>query len=142
MPARIMVVNDTKEILELFDELLTEEGYETHLYSYGIHDLDEIKRVGPDLIILDYIIGEERNGWQLLQKLKMDRTTARIPVIVCTGAVREVREMEGWLREKGVGIVLKPFDIEDLLNEVARVLKDVGLEAQPAEERPDTHDDH
>src|SRR3712207_876903 len=98
----ILVVNDTPEILELFRELLEGEGYRVSLYSYAFRDLDEIKRAKPDLLILDFIIGGEDHGWQLLQKLKMDRATADLPVIVCTAAVGVVRELEGRLREKNV----------------------------------------
>ena len=136
MAVRIMVVNDTKEILELFEEILTEEGYEVVTYSYAIHDLDEIKRVQPDLLILDYMIGDEKTGWQLLQKLKMDRETARIPVVVCSGAVRRLRELEGWLREKRVGVVLKPFEIDDLLIEVRRMVEGKGVDLEPLEQEP------
>ena len=117
-PRKILVVNDTQEILDLFREILEEAGYEVSIYSYAFRDLDEIKKIAPDLIILDYIIGGEEYGWQLLQKLKLDRETVGTPVIVCTAAVRQVREMEGRLREKGVGVILKPFDIDDLLLEV------------------------
>ena len=122
MPARIMVINDTQEILELFEDLLTEEGYEVVLYSYSIQDMREIERVKPDLIILDHIMGGEAMGWQTLQKLKMKRATAKIPVVVCTAAVQAAQEMEGYLKSKGVGLVLKPFDIEDLLDAVKRAL--------------------
>ena len=122
MAPRIMVVNDTQEILELFQDLLTEEGYEVVLYSYDIQDLAEVQRVKPDLIILDHIIGGEAVGWQMLQKLKMKRSTAKIPVIVCTAAVKAVQEMEGYLKSKGVGVILKPFDIDDLLDAVRRAL--------------------
>jgi CheY-like chemotaxis protein len=114
----VLVVNDTVEILDLFRELLEEEGYRVSLYSFAFRDLAEIKADRPDLIILDFIIGGEDHGWQLLQKLKMDRETATIPVIVCTAAVRLVRDLEGHLKEKGVSVVLKPFDIDDLLREV------------------------
>ena len=107
----VLVVNDTPEILDLFREILVEEGYRVSLYSYAFRDR-------PDLIVLDFIIGDENHGWQLLQKLKMDRETASIPIIVCTAAINLVRELEGHLREKGVGVVLKPFDIDDLLLEV------------------------
>ena len=48
----------------------------------------------------------------------MDRETASIPIIVCTAAINLVRELEGHLREKGVGVVLKPFNIDDLQLEV------------------------
>ena len=114
----ILVVNDTQEILDLFREILEEEGYRVSLYSFAFRDLDDVKRDRPDLIILDFIIDGEAHGWQLLQKLKMDRETATIPVIVCTAAVRLVRDLEGHLKEKGVGVLLKPFDIDDLLREI------------------------
>jgi 2-oxo-4-hydroxy-4-carboxy--5-ureidoimidazoline (OHCU) decarboxylase len=41
-------------------------------------------------------------------------------MIICTAAKREVYEQEGWLTEKGVTIVLKPFDIEDLARAMER----------------------
>lgn len=122
----ILVVNDTPEILELFRELLEGEGYRVSLYSYAFRDLEEIKREKPDMLILDFIIGGEDHGWQLLQKLKMDPATADLPVIVCTAALRVVRELEGHLREKGVTVVLKPFDIDELLTEVRVRLPETG----------------
>jgi DNA-binding response OmpR family regulator len=117
-----MVINDTQEILELFRDLLTQEGYEVSLYSYGIHDMAEVERVAPDLIIIDYLIVDERTGWQMLQKLKMTRATLAIPVIVCTAALNQVKEIEGWLTQKRITVVLKPFDVDDLLAAVRRAL--------------------
>ena len=142
MATRIMVVNDTQEILQLFREILTDEGYEPILYSYAIQDLDEIERARPDLIILDYMFGEEQIGWQLLQKLKMYRPTAAIPVIVCTAAAQKVREMEGFLQSKGIGLVLKPFDIDDLLRAIEQSLRTreetaaLAAEPPPPDDRP------
>jgi CheY-like chemotaxis protein len=119
VPARrILVVNDTQEILDLLREIFEEEGYEVSTYSFAFQDLEQIKAEAPDLIVLDFIIGGEQHGWQLLQKLKLDRQTADIPVIVCTAALQLARELEGHLLEKGVGVVLKPFDIDDLLRQV------------------------
>lgn len=66
MPTRILVVNDTQEILEIFRDLLTEEGYEVVLYSFAPHDLAEVERLHPDLVILDLVFGMEKLGWQLL----------------------------------------------------------------------------
>lgn len=122
MAVHIMVINDTQEILELFRDLLTQEGYEVSLYSYGIHDMAEVERVAPDLIIIDYLIGDEQTGWQMLQKLKMTRPTASIPIIVCTAALHQVKEIEGWLTQKRITVVLKPFDVDDLLAAVRRAL--------------------
>ncbi len=106
---RILIVNDSQEILDVLRDLLEEEGYDVVVYSYAIRDLDEVKRINPDLIILDFIINEETAGWQMLQKLKLDRETATIPVIVCTAAAGLVRELEGHLKAKGVSVTLTIF---------------------------------
>lgn len=53
----------------------------------------------------------------------MDRATRDIPVIVCTGAVRQVEEMQPHLAEMKVAVVLEPFDIDQLLGELATVLR-------------------
>lgn len=143
---RILIVNDSQEILDVLRDLLEEEGYDVVVYSYAIRDLDEVKRINPDLIILDFIINEETAGWQMLQKLKLDRETAAIPVIVCTAAAGLVRELEGHLKAKGVSVVLKPFDIDDLLTEInqrwERLAEDaagVAMQAEPNGKRGEGH---
>lgn len=139
MAVRILVINDTQEILEIFREILEDEGYEVVLYSFAISDMREIERIKPDLIIADYLFGGERTGWQLLQKLKMRRATAKIPVVVCTAATIQVREIEGYLEAHGIALVPKPFDIDDLLLAVRRGLEApkhaAGLMAQPDDEQ-------
>jgi DNA-binding response OmpR family regulator len=128
---RVMVVNDTQEILELFRDILEEEGFEVALYSYAFRDLGEIEQVAPDLVILDFLIGGEAQGWQLLQKMKMHRATRDVPVIVCTAAIQMVRELEGHLTAKGVGLVLKPFDIDDLVATVHEVMARTPARVEP-----------
>ena len=118
-----MVIDDTPEIRALFQELLAEEGYEVVAYADAIRDLAEVERVQPDLIILDHIIAGEAVGLTILQQLKRRRSTAQIPVIVCTAAANDVEEMEGSLKGKGVGLVLKPFAIDDLLAAVDQALE-------------------
>ncbi|HEX6799771.1 MAG TPA: hypothetical protein VF116_18825 [Ktedonobacterales bacterium] len=71
----------------------------------------------------------------MLQKMKMTRATATIPVIVCTAATKEVREIQGYLQAKGVSLVPKPFDIDDLLAAIKRAFELYGHEADVIEER-------
>lgn len=124
-PKHILAVNDTEEILELFRQILHDEaGYEVTITSFEPMMLDMIKKVKPDLIISDHVFGEEKYGWQFIQRLKMDRDTSRIPIIVCSGAVREVRAIEGYLQSKNVGVLYKPFDVDELLAMVARKLEE------------------
>jgi CheY-like chemotaxis protein len=130
-----MVINDTQEILDLFRAILEDEGgYEVTLCGMKPHMIEDIKAVMPDLLISDHVFGEEKFGWQLVQRLKMDRDTARIPIIICSAAVKELRELEGYLTEKNVGILIKPFDVDELLALVASKLNE-GVSAEEEEHR-------
>ncbi len=122
MTTRIMVIDDTPEILALFQELLAEEGYEVMAYTDAIRDLAEVERVQPDLIILDHIIAGEAVGLPMLQQLQQRGSTAEIPVIVCSAAASAMEEMEGCLQGRGVRVVLKPFAIDDVLDAVQQAL--------------------
>lgn len=124
---QILVINDVPQILDLFVELLGGEGYLVTPNRFTIEVdrlLAEVKKLRPDLIILDLIIGDEGLGWQFLQMLKMDRESRELPVIVCTAAVRQAQELQSHLDEMGVAVVLKPFDIDHLLAVVAGALND------------------
>ncbi|TMD63232.1 MAG: response regulator [Chloroflexi bacterium] len=123
MGARILVVNDTQEILELFRMLLEAEGYEVVLAGFPIQQISDIEGINPDLIILDLVFGDQKTGWQMLQMLKMKRSTALIPVLVCTAALSAVREQEGYLVSQGVHVIFKPFDIDQLLTHVKQLLE-------------------
>jgi DNA-binding response OmpR family regulator len=123
MKSRILVVNDTQEILELFRMLLEEEeGYDVVLSGFPIQQVKDIEHIKPDLIILDLVLGDEKTGMQMLQMLKMQRSTAAIPVLVCTAALQIVREQEGYLVSQGVHVVYKPFEIDDLIANVKQLL--------------------
>ena len=135
---RILVVNDTKEILELFRDFLEQElGHQVTMMSFAPDELDRIADEKPDLIIIDFIIGDrEMEGWQLLQKLRMYRPTATIPIIACTAAVRQVRDSEAYLLEQGIEVVLKPFGLDQLEGAVLRAL---SLEGGTASAKPGWH---
>ena len=117
------MVNDTQEILELFEEILEAMSFEVVLMSYAPRELDRIRAVEPDLIILDFLMGDrELLGWQLLQKLKMDRRLDSIPIVVCTAAINTVAEQQGYLTEQGVTVVLKPFNVDQFEDAVERAM--------------------
>ncbi|HLL80580.1 MAG TPA: response regulator [Ktedonobacteraceae bacterium] len=120
--ARILVVNDTQEILELFRMILEGEGYDVILSGFPVQRITDVKEIDPDLIILDFVFDDQKSGWQMLQMLKMDRETAIIPIIVCTAAIDMVRQQEGYLVSQGIHVVFKPFDIDHLLTNVNQLL--------------------
>jgi CheY-like chemotaxis protein len=119
----ILVINDDPAILTLFQDLLGDEGYTVTLDKFGRQTgelLEVIRTLQPDLVIMDFIIGHENSGWQLLQAAKMDRETRDIPVVVCTGAIRQVTELSQHLDALDVHVVIKPFDIDHLIEVIAK----------------------
>jgi len=127
----ILAGDDSPTILELFREILEGEGYQVTV-SQAVLDLERIKEISPDLVILDHMLDDgEGSGWQLLRDLHQDATTASLPVIVCTGAVQRVKAGEAFLRQIGASTVLKPFNIDDLLMAVNAAWKPVTSGATP-----------
>lgn len=121
----VVVVNDDQAVLQLFSDLLTEEGYRVTLDTFDrttAQVMDDIAKAQPDLVILDYIIGGEARGWQLLQALKMNRATTSIAILVSTAAVRQANELSAHLTSLGIELVIKPFDIDQLIAAVDRTL--------------------
>ncbi len=123
MPAHVLVIDDDQSILELFRLILEPEGYEVTLSKSAFEDVQEVEQLKPNLIIMDFKLGRHEDGFLLLQKIKMYRPTKDIPIILCTAAVDIVVEQENVLREKGIPILYKPFDVDELLMVVERLLK-------------------
>ena len=120
----VFVINDTVAILELFRSLLEDEGYQVTTDGFSVELVEMLGRVTdtkPDLVILDFVILDEGKGWQFLQLLKLDRASKDIPVIVCTAAAKLVDDLQTHLDTMGVVVVLKPFDIDHLLQEVEKI---------------------
>lgn len=122
MSPRILVINDDQSILDLFSLLLEAEGYEVITSKVTYEDVKDIEGLRPALIILDFKIGNHSLGWTMLQKLKLYRPTKDIPLILCTAALNEVREQEETLRQKGIPLIYKPFEIDELLQVVQQFL--------------------
>jgi CheY-like chemotaxis protein len=98
-------------------ELLEEEGYRVTT-SLALLDIAKVRALAPDIIVQDLLFeGTQELGWKFLTLVRLDPQLARIPLVLCTAAVRTVRdpEMAEQLDRQGIRVVLKPFTIEDLL---------------------------
>lgn len=137
-PRHLLAVNDSWDILDLYRVLLEREGYRVSLRVAP--PLAEIKRVAPDLIVLDFAFGAEHLGLEVLQGLRMDRDTAATPVVVCSPALEAIRQMETHLLDQGTGLLLKPFAADDLLAEIDRAWARLAERRRAAGELPEPPD--
>src|SRR5829696_2238673 len=135
----ILIINDTQEILDLMAELLEDEGYRVTT-SLALLDLAKVKVLKPDVIIQDLLFeGIQEQGWKFLTLVRLDPVLARIPLILCTAAVRTVNdpEMAEQLDRQGIRVVLKPFTIEQLLTTLSEVRSAQSLINQATASRED-----
>lgn len=117
----VVVINDSPELLELAEFLLRDQDFDVKVALMGARALDLIRTTMPDLVILDVRLPDV-SGWDILQALKLDMRTASIPVLVCSAAVQELRELEGRLANMGVDVLIKPFAIDTLLARVSALV--------------------
>jgi len=114
----IVVVNQDTAFLELMEELLSEEGYNTSIEKEGDKAYAYIKKSKPDLVVLDIRINNPEAGFNVLDLMRIDPETQHIPVIICSTATQIIRENEERLRAKNCDILMKPFNIDELLAKV------------------------
>ena len=117
MAAKILVIEDDKDIRDSIVYILEQENFE--VISSG--DSGILKSVGtdkPDLILMDNWLTEwksDANGQELSRELKTNPATSHIPVIIIS-AVSNIRQ----IAEEGLadGYLKKPFDMEELISMV------------------------
>ncbi len=129
-PPHILVLDDSPAILELKQEIFEDEGFRLSTRILHETDLEKVVSLGPDLVIMGYTSDAES---ALLHQLTTDARTAHLPVVLCTGAVRQVEVIKPELEAMGVRIIYKPFDIEHLVHVVRGAL---GLGAGSDESLP------
>lgn len=120
----ILVVNDTQAILDVVRDLLEDAGYRVSV-SIETLELAHIRELAPDVIVQDLLFPEsQETGWHFLTLVRLDPDLARIPLILCTAAMHVIKDpdMAENLDRLGVRVMLKPFNLDDMLTTVAEVL--------------------
>ena len=118
--AKIIVVDDEPDMVELISDMLTPLGYDIVAAFNGKEALEKLKGEKPDLILLD-IMMPGLNGIEVKAKLSEDAATASIPVIFLTVKETIQDKIKGF--QLGVDdYITKPFDSEELLARIGSIL--------------------
>lgn len=113
------MVNDDTAFLNLMHELLTDEGYNCFLHIVGSTAYEKIRDEQPDLVVLDIRMNEPESGWHVLDLMRLDPETREIPVIVCSADSIQLRDKAERLKKHNAVAIEKPFDLQELLENVA-----------------------
>src|SRR5687767_909867 len=108
----ILIVDDEPLIVQLLEEHLQTEGYDTlHAYS-GEEALQVLQKHRPDLVILDLML-PGMDGYEVCRLMQQDHRLNHIPVIMLT-ARDAVRSRALGYQRGADDYMLKPFDTDEL----------------------------
>ncbi|MBM4103622.1 MAG: response regulator transcription factor [Planctomycetes bacterium] len=121
MNAKILIVDDQKDLLDLLTMSLSPEGYQVRTALNAAEAISAIRLQKPDLILLDILL-PDISGVRLTTRLKNDAETADIPVILLTAKDSETDIIVG-LSVGADDYITKPFSIKVLLARMEAVLR-------------------
>jgi DNA-binding response OmpR family regulator/two-component sensor histidine kinase len=117
---KILVVDDNEDILELIEMNLNDQ-YLITTAKNGEEALDIIERVQPHLVVSDVMM-PLMDGIELCERIKINKSTIHIPVILLTARSLEIHKTEGI--SKGADLyVTKPFDMDYLKSAIAGIFR-------------------
>jgi CheY-like chemotaxis protein len=119
---KVLVLNNDNAFLDLMKLVLTDEGYAVEVRKVWDDAYDVVKRVRPDLIILDVLLDSGGKGFELIDLLTLDPKTREIPVILASTNTVQLRERMEAFATMGIPVIGKPFDLDVLLRVVRRAL--------------------
>ncbi|MGK7924363.1 MAG: putative bifunctional diguanylate cyclase/phosphodiesterase [Spirulina sp.] len=119
--ADILIVDDTPENLRLLSVMLAQEGYKVRQAINGTIALNAVRRLPPDLILLD-IMMPEIDGYEVCQALKGDPNTKHIPVIFLS-ALDDIVDKVKAFTVGGIDFINKPFQVQEVLIRVKSQLE-------------------
>jgi two-component system phosphate regulon response regulator PhoB len=121
VPARILVVEDERDIAALVAYHLTKEGYRVRTAEGGQEALEAAAAERPDLLLLDLML-PGYSGYDVLAELRRQPVLSDVPVIILTARREEADRVKG-LELGADDYLTKPFSPRELVLRVAAVLR-------------------
>lgn len=116
MPRTVLVVDDERDANDILAHLVRPRGFEPVQVYSGQEALDAVARARPDLILLDLSL-PDINGFDVCDRLKRDRETNLIPIVMVT-AHHDAKERAAGVRVGANGYLTKPFTPDQLFQAI------------------------
>lgn len=118
---KVCIIEDEPAMIELVTLILKNRGYDVSGAIGGKEGLELIRKIHPDLVLLDLMM-PDMSGWDVYQQMKADDYMKTIPVIVVTAKAQSIDKVLGLHIAKVQDYITKPFSPNDLVESVTKVL--------------------
>lgn len=122
MCAKVLIVDDEHNIVDILKANLEREGYQTAAAYDGAQALEMALALKPDLILLDCML-PKMDGFDVCRKL---RQQTNVPILMLTAKSEEIDKVLG-LELGADDYITKPFSVREVLARVKAQLRRVSL---------------
>jgi two-component system, OmpR family, phosphate regulon response regulator PhoB len=127
--ARILVIEDEKDIQDVLDYNLRQAGHKVNLASTGQDGLRSAREKRPDLVLLDLML-PDMAGTDVCKALKQDPNLRDAQVVILTAKGEEIDRVVGF--ELGADdYVVKPFSVRELVLRIQAILRRNAADFEP-----------
>jgi len=120
MSSKVLIADDEPNIVISLEFLMKREGYDVSIARDGQQALDAIRRLRPDLVLLDVMM-PARSGLEVLQAVRADEALAGTRILMLTAKGRETDIAKG-MALGADAYMTKPFSTRELAERVRRML--------------------
>jgi len=132
--AKILVVDDEAVVRQLLSELLKKEGYAVEVVADGKDALSRVRKDNHDLILLDIKL-PGMSGGEIYKRIREISIPLSKKVVFITGDVMGA-DTEAFLAKTKAPYIAKPFNLEQLKEQILRLLIDRGGFSTAKSKRP------
>lgn len=116
---KVLVAEDDKFLMKLYEAKLTEENYDFVMALDGVEALEKVKTEKPDMVLLD-IMMPRKNGFDVLAEMKADPELKDIPVVILSNLGQD-GDLKKGLEMGAVDYIVKSnISIEDVISKVQK----------------------
>jgi CheY-like chemotaxis protein len=121
--AVVMVVNDDRDMLDMYEALIRQIGHEVVTETIVESAPEAVRAVKADALVVDQRRPDDREyGNRLIEDVRADPDVSNIPIILCTGAVEQIGPLMPRLESLQVPVLPKPFHADQLEQVLAEAL--------------------
>ena len=122
--AHVLVVSENPSMRNVFRLILQQESH-YRVTTVGIGDAvppSHIPSLRPDIVLVDMTSRSREQGWTVVQQSHRSSPAKERPLLLCAPALMLLPQQECWLTQQGIGLLWKPFGIDEVLQKVRWLL--------------------
>lgn len=120
--AKILIVDDNKQITSILEEYAKKEGYTTQIARDGQEAIREFEKINPDIILLDVMM-PKMDGFEVCREI---RKKSNVPILMITARGEDFERIMG-LDIGADDYIVKPFSPPEVMARVRAILRRLNL---------------